>query len=724
MTDYLARLNPEQREAVETVDGPLLVLAGAGTGKTRVLTTRFAHILLTGRAYPSQVLAVTFTNKAAREMRERVATLLGAPADGLWLGTFHALGARMLRRHAGLVGLTSGFTILDADDQLRLLKQVMEAERIDTKRWPPPLVMGVIQRWKDRGLPPARVTAAEDTDIADGRARALYAAYQARLLALNTADFGDLLLHTVELLRTDAAVLADYHRRFRYILVDEYQDTNLVQYYWLRLLAQAHRNICCVGDDDQSIYSWRGAELENILRFEKDFTGARIVRLERNYRSTTPILGAAAGLIAHNQGRLGKTLRSGRDDASGEKVEVVGLWDSEEEARMVGGRIEALRADGHALAEIAVLMRAGFQTRAFEERMIALGLPYRVIGGLRFYERQEIRDAIAYARLLVQPADDLAFERIVNLPRRGVGEGALRTIRDHARSAGMPLFAATAALLAAGTLRGRVRESLAALLGGFARWRAQLDQEGHVVTLATMLDECGYTEMWRQDRSPEAPGRLENLRELVRALGDFETLAGFLDHVALVMENDEGAQGDRVQLMTLHAAKGLEFDTVFLPGWEDGLFPSQRSMEEQGARGEEEERRLAYVGLTRARRRAIVSHAANRRIFGSWQVNMPSRFLAELPPEHVNEPGSAALERDRRAGLPPAFPFFARRPREIEPWETPSRAARATTIAVGARVFHKKFGYGTVTGAAEDRLDITFDKAGTKRVLDRFVDPA
>ncbi len=726
MTDYLSRLNQEQREAVETVDGPLLVLAGAGTGKTRVLTTRFAHILLTGHAYPSQVLAVTFTNKAAREMRERVAAMLGRPAEGLWLGTFHALCARMLRRHAELVGLTSSFNILDADDQLRLLKQVMEADGLDTKRWAPAALMAVIQRWKDRGLPPARVTPAEDTDFANGRARTLYAAYQDRLRTLNTADFGDLLLHVTEILRGHADVLSQYHRAFRYILVDEYQDTNLVQYLWLRLLAQSHRNICCVGDDDQSIYSWRGAEVENILRFEKDFPGARIVRLERNYRSTAPILAVASALIANNEGRLGKTLRPGRTDATGEKVAVIGVWDSDEEARTVGDRIEQLRRGGETLADMAVLVRAGFQTRAFEERLITLGLPYRVIGGLRFYERQEIRDAIAYMRVLHQPADDLAFERIVNVPRRGVGEQALRTLHTTARERQIPLAAAAAQLVDQGGLRGKPRESLGDLLRGFLRWRDLLAREGHVITLATMLDESGYTAMWKQDKSPEAPGRLENLKELVRALADFDTLAGFLDHVSLVMENEENAEGDRVSLMTLHAAKGLEFDTVFLPGWEEGLFPSQRTMDESGAKGLEEERRLAYVGLTRARRRVIVSHAANRRIYANWQSSIPSRFIEELPDAHVERTGSAALARDRMLSAPPVFsgpfPLTARRPRTIEAWEQPARKPREDAIPVGARVFHQKFGYGTVTAAEDDKLDIAFDKAGDKRVLDRFVE--
>ena len=728
MTDYLARLNAQQREAVETVDGPLLVLAGAGTGKTRVLTTRFAHILLTGRAYPSQVLAVTFTNKAAREMRERVGAILGRPAEGLWLGTFHSLCARMLRRHAEQVGLTSSFSILDTDDQVRLLKQVMEAERVDVKRWVPQALMAVIQRWKDRGLTPARVTPQEDTDFAAGRSRALYAAYQTRLRSVNAADFGDLLLHMTELLRDKPDVLAQYHRLFRYILVDEYQDTNLVQYLWLRLLAQTHKNICCVGDDDQSIYSWRGAEVENILRFEHDFPGAKIVRLEANYRSTAPILAAAAALIAHNEGRLGKTLRPGRQDATGEPVSVVGLWDSDEEARMVGDRIEALRRDGDPLAEMAILVRAGFQTRAFEERLITLGMPYRVVGGLRFYERQEIRDAIAYMRLIAQPADDLAFERIVNVPRRGVGEAALRALHQAAREDGKPLMESALNLVADGRLKGRVREQIDLLLRGFARWRAQLDKDGHVVTVATMLDESGYTAMWQQDKSPEAPGRLENLKELVRALADFETLSGFLGHVSLVMENDEAAEGDRVSLMTLHGAKGLEFDTVFLPGWEEGLFPNQRALDEGGVKALEEERRLAYVGLTRARRRAIISHAANRRIYANWQSSIPSRFIDELPGGDVERTGSAMLARDAWGPAATAFagqfPLVARRTRTIEAWEDQSRPARTDAIPIGSRVFHQKFGYGTVRAAQDDRLEVAFDKAGAKRVLDRFVEKA
>ncbi len=725
--DYLARLNAEQRAAVEALDGPLLVLAGAGTGKTRVLTTRFAHLLRSRKAFPSQVLAVTFTNKAAREMRERVGAMMGEAVEGLWLGTFHALTARMLRRNAELVGLNSNFTILDTDDQLRLLKQVVEAEHIDLKRWPANGLMAIIQRWKDRGLTPDAVTPAEDTDYAAGRARSIYEAYQARLKALNAADFGDLLLHVVTILRGHPEVLADYQRRFRYILVDEYQDTNLVQYYWLRLLAQAHRNICCVGDDDQSIYSWRGAEIENILRFEKDFPGAQVVRLESNYRSTRPILAAASGLIAHNTGRLGKTLRPGRNDADGEKVSLVSVWDSEEEARMVGERIEAARRSGESLGEIAILIRAGFQTRAFEEHLITLGLPYRVVGGARFYERQEIRDAMAYFRVVAQPADDLAFERIVNLPKRGLGDTAMREMHALARAEAVPLAIAAGLALEKGVIKqAKARAALGELLEAFARWRAMLPNEGHVVMAATLLEESGYTDMWKQDRSPEAPGRLDNLKELLRAMADYETLAGFLEHVSLVMENDEAAEGQRVSIMTLHGAKGLEFDRVFLPGWEEGVFPSQRSLEEGGERALEEERRLAYVGITRARRFAVISHAANRRIYGNWQASIPSRFLDELPASEIKLEGNAAREMRSASVFPASGGLYGQRPRVIEAgaWEVKERPATATRYAPGDRVFHQKFGYGEVTGVDDDRLDIRFDKAGEKRLIDRFVEKA
>ena len=719
MSDYLHGLNAAQREAVESTEGPVLVLAGAGTGKTRVLTTRFAHILLSRKAFPNQILTVTFTNKAAREMRERVAKIMGGPVEGLWLGTFHSLCARMLRRFAERVGLTSSFSILDTDDQLRLLKQILEAARIDFKRWPPNALMAQIQRWKDKGFMPGEIPVSESTDFANGRAEEFYASYQIRLRQLNAVDFGDLLLLVVHLLKTDPEVLAHYHRAFRYILVDEYQDTNLVQYYWLRLLAQGHRNICCVGDDDQSIYSWRGAEIENILKFERDFPGAKIVRLEANYRSTQPILAAASHLISHNAGRLGKTLHAGRKNAEGEKIEVVSLWDSEEEARNVGGRIESLWRSGHSLNEIAILVRAGSQTRAFEERLLMLGVPYRIVGGLRFYERQEIRDAIAYLRVLAQPSDDLAFERIVNLPKRGVGEGAMRNLHETARAANMSLHDAMVKLVGEDGFKGKLGATLRGLIEQFEAWRGRLKTQGPVVALEALLEESGYLAMWKADKSPDAPGRLENLKELSRALADFETLAQFLEHVALVTEIETQGNDAKVSMMTLHGAKGLEFDTVFLPGWEEGVFPNQRSLDEGGNKSLEEERRLAYVGITRAKQRAIILHAANRRIYANWQSSIPSRFIEELPEDVIRRSGSAQPQKPRGPAAIVQFPVQARR---SDAGGAQVRLVHTNKIPVGARVFHQKFGYGRVVAAEGDRLDINFETSGEKRVLDRFVE--
>lgn len=631
---YLEGLNPEQRAAVEATEGPVLVLAGAGTGKTRVLTTRIAHILSLGRAWPSQILAVTFTNKAAREMKERIGAMVGEQVEGMpWLGTFHSIGVRMLRRHAELVGLKSGFTILDTDDQIRLLKQLLQAEAIDEKRWPARLLANTIDGWKNRGLSPDQVSAGEGAAFANGRGQKLYAAYQARLKALNAVDFGDLLLESIRLLRENPDVLAEYHKRFRYILVDEYQDTNVAQYLWLRLLAQGSRNVCCVGDDDQSIYGWRGAEVDNILRFESDFPGATVVRLERNYRSDGHILGAAGHLIAHNEGRLGKTLFS--EGQSGEKVTVTGAWDSQEEARAIGEEIEQLQRQGHALTQIAILVRASFQMREFEDRFVTLGLNYRVIGGPRFYERAEIRDALAYLRVIASPADDLAFERIVNVPKRGLGDAALRQIHDHARAAQLPLIEAARELVASEELKPKVRLTLRDLVGAFDRWRTQMATLPQHELAEIVLDESGYTEMWQKDRSAEAAGRLDNLKELVRSMEPFENLVGFLEHISLVMDAEGAAGQDAVNIMTLHSAKGLEFDTVFLPGWEEGVFPNQRALDEQGRAGLEEERRLAYVGLTRARKRAKVFFASNRRIHGLWQSSVPSRFLDELSEKDV-----------------------------------------------------------------------------------------
>jgi DNA helicase-2/ATP-dependent DNA helicase PcrA len=760
---YLAGLNPEQRLAVETVDGPLLVLAGAGTGKTRVLTTRIAHILSLGRARPAEILAVTFTNKAAREMKERIGRMVGHAVEGMpWLGTFHAIGVKILRRHAELVGLKSGFTILDTDDQLRLMKQVIVAENIDENRWPARLLASMIDNWKNRGLTPDKVPAGEAAAFGAGRGMRLYAGYQDRLKTLNAVDFGDLLLETIRLFRDNAEVLRQYHERFRFMLVDEYQDTNVAQYLWLRLLGQGSKNICCVGDDDQSIYGWRGAEVDNILRFEKDFPGARIIRLERNYRSTAHILAAASHLIAHNEGRLGKTLRT--EDEAGEKVTVTGAWDSEEEARAIGEDIEALQREGHKLNEIAILVRASFQMREFEDRFVTLGLPYRVIGGPRFYERAEIRDALAYLRCVASPADDLAFDRIVNVPRRGLGDATLQVLHDHARRERIALMEAARTMAQTEELKPKPRAALRELVAAFDRWRAQRDVVPHPDLARIVLDESGYTEMWQNDRSADAAGRLENLKELVRSMEEFENLQGFLEHISLVMDTERGADADAVSIMTLHAAKGLEFDTVFLPGWEEGLFPNQRALDDQGRVGLEEERRLAHVGVTRARRRAKIHFATNRRIHGSWTSTMPSRFLDELPEAHVEvteskggygwggsggsrfdemdqfassyeTPGwQRAQQRARSANGSNGFGSERSRgsagsrrqrgPMTIEGELVAKSTGTVSPFSVGDRIFHQKFGYGEVTTVDGNKLTVAFDKAGEKRVVDAFVERA
>ncbi len=745
---YLTGLNPVQREAVAALDGPVLVLAGAGTGKTRVLTTRLAHLLFSGRARPGQILAVTFTNKAANEMRERVAGLLGRPVEGWLLGTFHSLSARMLRRHAELVGLKPDFTIIDTDDQIRLVKQLLSAANIDEKKWPARLILSVIDRWKDRALTPDKLSAEDGGDLAGGRAVEIYRQYQDRLKTLNAADFGDLLLHMITVFQAHPDVLAHYHRMLRYLLVDEYQDTNVAQYLWLRLLAQGHKNICCVGDDDQSIYGWRGAEIGNILRFESDFPGARIIRLEQNYRSTGHILAAASGVIAHNQGRLGKTLWTA--STTGEKVRVRGVWDAEEEARWIVDEMEALQRAKLPLNQIAVLVRAGFQTREFEERLITVGLPYRVIGGPRFYERREIRDAIAYFRATVQPDDELAFERIVNTPRRGIGASTVQTLNQAARAMGISMPEAATRLLDTDEIPAKARKSLRALLDQMSGWRAALQQgEDDPATLVTVaqriLDESGYSEMWQKDKAADAPGRLENLKELIEAMKEFETMAGFLEHVGLVMETNQNAEQDAVTLMTLHGAKGLEFDHVFLPGWEEGVFPNQRALDETGVAGLEEERRLAYVGLTRARHRATVTYAANRQIFGQWQSAIASRFIEELPDEHIDhetEMLNAGSEgrygfggfSDWGGGTHRGNALFAREraraPAERGPviegtaLEVPKRSRPDAPYEAGDRVFHDKFGYGTVAGVENEKVAIDFDKAGRKKVMDSFVRPA
>jgi DNA helicase-2/ATP-dependent DNA helicase PcrA len=829
---YLDGLNPEQREAVETLDGPVLVLAGAGTGKTRVLTTRIAHILSQGRAHPNEILSVTFTNKAVREMKLRLGQMLGQAVEGMpWLGTFHSIGGRILRFHAEMAQLKSNFTVLDVDDQVRLLKQLLQAEDIDDKRWPARMLAGLIDGWKNRGLAPSQVPAGEAAVFANGKGGKLYTSYQERLKVLNAADFGDLLLENIRIFREHPDVLRQYQHRFKFILVDEYQDTNVAQYLWLRLLSQAPsssravipgraegpnsdvqlhvgesrsadsspdsgsgpsdrpgmteqtapppKNICCVGDDDQSIYGWRGAEVDNILRFEHDFPGAKVIRLERNYRSTGHILSAASYLIAHNEGRLGKTLRT--EDVDGEKVTVTGAWDSEEEARAIGEEIEELQRAGENLNEIAILVRASYQMRELEDRFVTLGLSYRVIGGPRFYERAEIRDALAYLRVINSPADDLAFERIVNVPKRGLGDATVQMLHDHARKRRIPLFEAARAVVETDELKPKARGSLRDLVAQFDRWRGAREVTSHTELAEIVLDESGYTEMWQKDRSADAAGRLDNLKELVRSMEEFENLQGFLEHIALVMDREGDADDQAVSLMTLHSAKGLEFDNVFLPGWEEGLFPSQRTLDEQGRAGLEEERRLAHVGLTRARRRAKLYFATNRRIHGTWTTTIPSRFLDELPSASVEiteskggggwggtggygpsrfdnvesfgssygTPGWQRAQARRggrngqgqgqaksRGGFEEAqSPFSAggdfgsfsrnkRSPMVIEGELVAKSTGTVSEFSLDDRVFHQKFGYGHVVKIDGNKLTIAFDKAGEKKVVDSFVERA
>ena len=753
LPDWLERLNAPQREAVITTDGPVLMLAGAGTGKTAALTARLGWLLRRRLAWPSEILCVTFTNRAAREMRERVGHLIGPAVEGMpWLGTFHSIAAKMLRRHAELVGLTSNFTIIDTDDQLRLLKQLIQAEAVDDKRWPARQLAGLIDRWKNRGLNPPDLDALENESWVNGKGRHFYQLYQDRLRALNACDFGDLTLHMLNIFRRERDVLEQWQNRFKYVMVDEYQDTNAVQYMWLRLMAQGRKNICVVGDDDQSIYSWRGAEVANILRFEKDFPGAKVIRLEQNYRSTPHILGAASGLIEANSQRLGKTLWTELN--GGDRLRVIGVWDATEEARRVGEEIERLEREGCALDAIAILVRAQFQTREFEERFLQIGLAYRIVGGFRFYERAEVRDALAYLRLIASPTDDLAFERIWNTPKRGLGDKTLEKLHRFARAQALPMLRAATEIADTDELPARARGTLAALTRDFARWRDSAATLTPAELARTVIDESGYSAALQAERSTEANGRLENLSELARAMEDYETLSDFLEHVSLVMDNDANADEAKVTIMTMHAAKGLEFDQVFLPGWEEGVFPSQRSLDEGGLASLEEERRLAYVAITRARKRCTILHAANRRIYGQWTSSIPSRFVGELPEDHIEEEttlsGGASLWRAqwsehsdpfadvartnpaRVASRGPGWQRAAAAPIDVIPRRIPEPTRSAASfaskprgdLAKGTRVFHEKFGYGVVADQDGNKLEIEFESAGHKRVLDSFVKPA
>lgn len=748
---YLEGLNPEQRRAVETTEGPLLVLAGAGTGKTRVLTARLAHIIATRRAWPSQTLTVTFTNKAAREMRERALALMGDAGEGLrWLGTFHSISAQILRKHAELVGLKSSFTILDTDDQIRLCKQIIEADGIDAKRWTPRFLASLIDGWKNRALTPDKVPGEDAHQFANGKAIKCYETYQARLKVLNACDFGDLLIHNITLFQTHPDLLADYHAKFKYILVDEYQDTNVAQYLWLRLLAQGSNNICCVGDDDQSIYGWRGAEVDNILRFEKDFPGADTVRLERNYRSTEHILAAASAVISNNKDRLGKTLHVGDEtagDADAEKVKVRGLWDGEAEARLIGDDIEAWRAAGRNYADCAILVRASWQMRLFEERLIMLGIPYRVIGGPRFFERAEIRDAMAYLRLVNQPDDDLAFERVVNQPKRGVGNTSLQKLQRFARADGRSLSVLVPMVLQTDEIKGSAKRGLTRFIDQLNMWRDRLaGGMSHTDLCETILEESGYTDMLTRDRSPQASTRLDNLKELVRAMGEFESLPGFLEHVQLVMDASTGdTSDDQVQILTLHGAKGLEWPQVFLPGWEEEVFPSRRSLDESGIRGLEEERRLAYVGITRARERCYISFVANRQIYGRWQSVLPSRFVDELPMKHVDAVSETgyATQPGAESGFSGSMEDLGARSSYDSPgWRRLQKNAAAegtggpvlegkaelvatnageNGLSIGQRVFHDKFGYGKIIASEGTKVTVDFEKSSTKKVISTFL---
>ena len=748
---WLDGLNAPQREAVLTTEGPVLLLAGAGTGKTAALTARMAQILYTRLAWPSEILAVTFTNKAAREMRERIGAMVGSAVEGMpWLGTFHSIGAKLLRRHAEIIGLQSNFTIIDTDDQIRLLKQLIQSEDLDEKRFPARGLAALLDKWKNAGKSPADLDAADNEAFANGKGQRMYALYQARLLALNACDFGDLLLHGLNLLKNNRDILEKYQAQFKYILVDEYQDTNAVQYLWLRLLAQKRKNICCVGDDDQSIYSWRGAEVANILRFEKDFPGAKTIKLEQNYRSTPHILAAASGLIDANSTRLGKTLWTELDD--GEKVHIIGVWDGPEEARRVGEEIEALQYKGESLDSVAILVRAQHQTREFEDRFIQIGVNYRIVGGFRFYERAEIRDAIAYLRIVNQPADDLAFERIVNVPKRGIGDKAVEKIHIVARAERAPLSVAAARLVGTDELTGKARKSLADLVVDIARWRDEAAHMSPANLTRLIMDECGYTAVLQAERSTEASARLENLSELARAMEEYETLGEFLEHVSLVMDNDRGDTGASITIMTIHAAKGLEYDNVFLVGWEEGIFPSQRALDEGGLASLEEERRLAYVAITRAKRRCTIIHAANRRIYGQWTSSIPSRFIEELPLDHIEAEqtmtGGASLWRANWSEQTDPFAHLAAanqgrsnargpgwqraatsggfnpRPQRI-PENTRSAVSLGnkgrSDLSIGLRVFHEKFGYGEIAEIEGNKLEIEFEQAGRKRVMDSFV---
>ncbi len=752
--DWLDNLNPEQKLAVQTTEGPVLVLSGAGTGKTKVLTTRLAYILANMKANPWNCLVVTFTNRAAKEMKERVQNMIGDLANSVWLGTFHSICVKILRAHAELVGLHSNFTILDTDDQKRVVKQICEAMGVDDKKYPPQAIIDRIQRWKDKGLTVEKL----QKDYKSNVLTEVYQRYQQRLLELNCVDFGDILLYALTILLSNADVLEGYQNRFKYIMVDEYQDTNVTQYLFLRLLSQKHHNLCCVGDDDQSIYSWRGAEIENILRFEKDFSDCKTIRLERNYRSTANILSAASALISHNEGRLGKTLKvaenSPAKNCDNAKIKVISVYSGEDEAKYVVDEIEAKRRQGYEYSQMAVLVRTAFQTREFEEKFIAEAIPYQVIGGPKFYERQEIRDALAYFRVVLQPHDDLALERIINKPARSIGAKTLEKFQDIARTNGISLYMAVEKAVNEGLISGKAKANMSEFLSHFEHWRQALNALTPDDLADQILEDSGYREMLKQEGTEEANGRLENLKELVTVMGDTEkypTMGEFLEHVSLVMDNDDALDSNKVMLITLHSAKGLEFDIVFLPGWEEGLFPHQRSLDEGGTSALEEERRLAYVAITRAKQQLYILTALNRRIYGQWQNNIPSRFINELPPENIEicnnvnsfysngygnsyGNGNAYNRYNNEYDSSSSYSGWYKNKRQSQPKqyndnnrfsyvkEPEYYAPRSTNNAtIGMRVYHPTFGYGKVVAAEGNKLEIMFDKFGHKKLHKDYV---
>ena len=643
-SEYYNNLNENQKEAVSHLNGPLLIVAGAGSGKTRVLTSRIAHIIKKNKAFPNQILAVTFTNKAAKEMQIRVSKLLKKEATGLpWLGTFHSISAKLLRKHAAAVGLKSNFSIMDQEDQIKLIKNICKAENVDIKKISPRYILAIIDKWKNKGFYPNDVTL-KRKDPLEKNFLNIYKIYQQKLIDLNAADFGDLILHTVKIFEKYKDISEMYSKKFKYILVDEYQDTNFIQSEWLKHLAKYNQNICCVGDDDQSIYSWRGAEIKNFLEFDKIYENTKIIRLEKNYRSTQNILNVASKLIENNQNRVGKNLFSNQDE--GELISLNCFRNAKDEAIDIGSEIEFLKKK-YSLNEMAILVRAIFQTREFEERFLKVGIPYRIIGGTKFYERAEIKDCVAYLRSVYQPLDDLSFERIINVPKRSIGDTTIKLINEYAKKSYLSLETSSRKLIEENKIKPKTKIGLNSLLNFLEKWRNDLkNKTNHNKLLQIILDESGYSEMLKNKKDLENENRLENIKELLNAMKEFDNLESFLEHVALATSLDQDWKGEKVNLMTMHASKGLEFDIVFLPGWEEGLFPHQKSIEEKGENGLEEERRLAYVGITRAKRLAKISFSMNRYYQGDWMDSMASRFIDELPDEHVKKKNSFTEEQE------------------------------------------------------------------------------